>query len=591
MLARARQSRNDREAHRWLAERIGDAIAGLIPIVGGTGTLAEEARKYLCRLKAEGFDPVLRNHFQELAPAARAMLWREVIEQGEELPPVFDASTTPKWLARLCNKRRTRRPLGRGWLFPHRLPEVVLGKHRLNDAQKNSLLAALRHSSLARPHPLVNTLCRYVEPVNRDAFAWAVFDQWDSRDQPPYGAWALRTIGLVGGDSSAVRLAHLIEVWLKEARWRSARLGLECLCAVGTDAALMQVFWLVRKLRSRRWTNLVRGWLRQTAERKHLSLGQLSDCSVPTLGLDDHGRCVFSYGRRSFRVAVGPSLQARVLDDNGRRIAALPEPNSRDHLAIALPAFDEWFYFRKRLRQVREVLGHALEEAMIAGRRWSRATFQTLFVRHALMFQLARALLWGGYSARKELCFLFRLNEDGSWIDERERPVDTEQIAKVGLVHPLYLREEQRQIWGEMFANDELAAPFPQLARPLVRLQAKERQGDTIRRFEDLDFPALALLKTLKQLGWRRSEYDYDAHFLTFPENDVMAIIRYSPGIPEESFQGKEYQSQLHCYFVRGCPEAGQLPRADLAMNLSGVDPVIVSEVLGHLNVLALKGE
>ena len=94
----------------------------------------------------------------------------------------------------------------------------------------------------------------------------------------------------------------------------------------------------------------------------------------------------------------------------------------------------------------------------------------------------------------------------------------------------------------------------------------------------------------MKQLGWRISCYRH-CHFHTFDDADLTAIVRFSPGIPEDPFQGKEYQRQLYCYFVSGCPDGEPLPESDEAMPLSRVDRAIVSEVLCHLNALALKGE
>jgi hypothetical protein len=154
------------------------------------------------------------------------------------------------------------------------------------------------------------------------------------------------------------------------------------------------------------------------------------------------------------------------------------------------------------------------------------------------------------------------------------------------------LTEEQRQTWGEAFANDELASPFPQLARPVAALLPEEENADQIRRWDHLSFPALTLLNVLKQLGWRMPEYgERDCHFHAFDEANLTAIVRYAPGIPWDPFQGKEYQRQLYCYFVGGSTDGEHLPKSDLAMPLSRVDRAIVSEVLCDLNVLALKGE
>src|SRR5206468_431764 len=131
------------------------------------------------------------------------------------------------------------------------LPPIVVGEHCLNDAQVTAVLAALGQSTLAQPHPLVAALKAHAEPVALNAFAWKLLELWEIGGAPAKEKWPLLAVGLLGGDAAALKLAPLLCTWPDEGQNAHAVLGVECLRAIGTDTALMQIGHVAQTIRAK----------------------------------------------------------------------------------------------------------------------------------------------------------------------------------------------------------------------------------------------------------------------------------------------------------------------------------------------------
>src|SRR5262249_46581700 len=145
---------------------------------------------------------------------------------------------------------------------------------------------------------------------------------------------------------------------------------------------------------------------------------------------------------------------------------------------------------------------HRLEQAMVAGHRWGAAEFEARLVRHPLMINLVRLVLWGAYDERNRLCRAFRVTEDGTCADVEDAPCTLGPGARVGVVHPVHLTAEERPAWAGVFADYEIIAPFPQLGRRIHTLEPGEEQARAVTRFSGPKIPGMILTGILKTLGW-----------------------------------------------------------------------------------------
>jgi hypothetical protein len=319
-----------------------------------------------------------------------------------------------------------------------------------------------------------------------------------------------------------------------------------------------------------------------------LSRAELEDRIVPDLDLDGQGSRVFDFGPRKFRVVLGPDLVPLVQDEAGKRKADLPRPGAKDDPARAGPADAAWKLLKKQLRETAKLQAARLEQAMVAGRRWPVGQFEALLVRHPLITNLARLLLWGAYTAGTRTA-TFRVTEEQTYADADDRPFALEGPVTVGIVHPLHLREEEKTKWGEVFGDYEILPPFPQLGRRVYVLTDAEPTETNIKRIAGVRIPPMAVRGNLEKLGWSRGGCDggvIRGYFKPFPGAGVTAFVEVDPGIPLGNPDWAGLQCVPRAYFLAGLDAP-----SGLVLPLEGIDPVALSEVLGDLALLASKGQ
>jgi hypothetical protein len=594
MLQLTQESRAPGLARQWLDDNAGNAIAGLVPVAGERGKLADAAIQYLRDAKRRGAAAFIEGQLKSAPREAAERVRQEVLEHKEKVYEVLTEQTTPAWLSgALAAAPAAGRLLN--FADPARLPPLLVEGRRLSDAQVASVLAALRSSRLEAPHALLSALKQHADRLPLDAFAWRLFEQWLADGAPPKEKWAFLALGHLGGDAVALKLTPLVRAWPGESQHKRAVTGLECLRAIGTDTALTQLNGIAQKLKFKGLQNKAREFMEAIAKDRGLTRDQLEDRIVPDLDLDERGGRTFDFGPRRFRAVLGPDLRPLVRDEQGKLREDLPRPGAKDDAAKAGDAVAAWKVLKKALRETIKVQAIRLEQAMVVGRRWAPDEFRTLLVRHPLMVNLVRRLLWGGYDGKGKLVRTFRVTEEGEHADAEDRPCTLDELASVSVVHPLHLSEAERARWGEVFADYEIIAPFPQLGRPTYTLEGAEAQAAEITRFAGKKVPAPTLWGTLDRLGCARG-VPQDAgvvhdHSRSFSAAGVTAVLGYEIGIPVGAVQEWEDQLLKGVFFVES--DAGQSwwHGRNRALPLGQVDAVAVSEVLADLTFLASKAE
>jgi hypothetical protein len=506
--------------------------------------------------------------------------------------PAFDPETTPEWLrAALDGAAQLQGP---SWVGPRDLPLILVGDRTLSGPQVDRLLGALARSTPFAPHPLVSAIRAHAESRSLNAFAWALFERWLTGGAPPKEKWAMGALGLLGTDATALKLAPMVRAWPGAGQHPRAVFGLECLRAIGSDVALMQLSGIAQKLPFQALKAKAAEMMEAIAQDRGLSRDELEDRIVPDCELDERGSRVFDFGPRQFRFALGPGMRPMVRDEAGQLKDDLPQPTAKDDAAQAAAAVETWKQLKKQVREVAKVQAQRLEQAMVTGRRWSPADFQFLLVHHPLMINLVRLVLWGGYDAAGKLVSTFRITEERDYADVKESTYHLEGIATVGVVHPLHLGEAQRSAWGEIFADYALIPPFPQLGRKVHRLEPKELTTRGIVRNQGIKVPAVTLVGILERHGWNRgvpwAAGLVLAHSKPYDGANVTAVIQYD-GIRIGDVLDCPDQEVQKCFFVSGLHRPGDDPDRLSALPLGQVDPVVISEVLTTLAELASKGK
>jgi hypothetical protein len=210
--------------------------------------------------------------------------------------------------------------------------------------------------------------------------------------------------------------------------------------------------------------------LERLAQARGVSLDQLYQQTVPTLGLNERGSRSFDYGPRRFEVTVGPNLTLILRDQAGRIRQTLPKPNRRDNSLLVCIAVSQWRCFRERFKETITSQTKFLETAMTNQTRWSRADFERWIVAHPLITHLAQLLVWQGHAADHRPMDRFRITPERSFADDHDRSCTLDHVASVSLANAVQLSREELHAWHAIFADHELIQPFAQLDQPQARL-------------------------------------------------------------------------------------------------------------------------
>ena len=470
--------------------------------------------QYLREAKRNGHLKLIEDSLQRLDREAAQTVHKLVIDFEEAVYRRFTDRSTPDWLKEALDKAGHLEAEPRPeWAAPDRLPTLGIGKHCLNLEQVESVLRALQETILPDRHPLLDAIKSEVDEQARDAFAWRLFERWQEDGSDSKQKWAMCAIGHFGGDQSAIRLTPLVRLWPGVSQHPRAVLGLECLRGIGSNVALIQLNGIAQKLKYQGLKKKAREFMEEIAERRGMTRSELEDLIVPDLDLDDRGTRTFDFGDRTFQFVFKPDLKPAVRDEAGKVRADLPKPSSKDDPEKANGAITDWKRLKKNLREVLKTQIPRLEQAMVASRRWNVDQFEELLVRHPLMVNLVRILLWGAYDEQGGLVAAFRVTDEQEYTDINDEPYALSNVTTVGIVHPLSLSDKDASAWGEIFSDYEIVSPFPQIGRATYVIEKSEATQWELTRFEGVELPAVTLVGTLERLGWARGAAEEHGYY------------------------------------------------------------------------------
>lgn len=580
-------------AAEWFFQHPLHTAVGLASVAMGSGKVAEAARDQLHRLRRNGQQDVLSAALPHLAENEREWLQREIIDHREELLEDLPCEEMPPALAEAF---KTLKPIkATAWLQSASLPPIKLAGKKLALADVERVLGALKDASFENgvsSSTLAALLNQHADATSLDTFAWKLFEQWLSMGAASKDKWALGAVGHLGGDASVLKLTPLIRDWPGESQHQRAVFGLEVLRAVGTDTALMSLNGIAQKLKFQGLKEKAKVMMEGIAQARGFTREQLADRIVPDCGLDEMGGRIFDFGPRQFKFVLGAEMKPLVRDAAGKVKPDLPAPNNADDKELATAAVAEWKLLKKTLKEVLKIQAERLEDAMITGRRWTPEEFEMLLVKHPLMVNLARQLVFGCYDGQGAVQSTFRITEDQSLADSNDDPCDLPGAGSIGVVHPAHLDEAAKSAWGQVLSDYEIIPAFQQLGREICRPEPGDLDLTSITRFKGPKIPGIVVYGILERCHWVK-DTPADAggfmqHSKFFPAANVTAFIQYT-GMGIGYYE--EPQEIEAVYFVPGHVKPDWWGDHKNKLPIKTVDPVVVSEVLRLVHAIVAKGE
>jgi Domain of unknown function (DUF4132) len=572
-------------AFQWLEQNVEHGIAGLIetaaryiPEQQQQDELPTAALKYLRTQKRKGHSQYIQACLSDHSAEIRDKITILVLEHNEKPQTEFTDTSLPNVLQKslpVATKIK--------WVTVEDLPLIISGEHCFNYDQTQSVLTALAQSK-TEPHPAIEQLQQICDAQSLETFAWSLFQRWLLIDAPSKEIWALQAVGWLGGDQSAIDLAILIKEWAADKFATRAGVGLECLRAIGTDTALLQLSNIIYKTRFKGIKERAKKCLESIATQRQLSRDQLEDRIIPDCDLDAQGNRVFDYGARQFHFVFSDDLQPKLRDAKGKILKNLPRTNDKDDPEQVEIATTEWKQFKQQFSDVVKIQPARLELAMRFDRRWSFHDFTTLLVQHPLMRHFFQRLLWTSYDSQGKVLEHFRITEDFTYSDVDDNLYQLTADMQIGLLHPARISPAVRSQWNELLVDYEITQPFAQVNRSAYYLNSDDLKKLEITKFRAKIVLIITLSGLLRKMGWHGTlpseESRYTMHTRYFPTANVTAVI------------GDHDDRQLTdgCCFLTGqhlelmdYPVHDHSSHHQYLIPLHSVDIIVISEVLNDL--------
>ena len=379
-------------------------------------------------------------------------------------------------------------------------------------------------------------------------------------------------------------LADAVRAFMRDQHLRRAQIEalLEAAAVSDEPMVIQLLLGTARRHRTASVQQKARDLVGRIAERHGWSEDELADRTIPTGGLDEHGRLAFDYGARTFTVLLDEKLKPVLHNAEGKPVAALPEPRQDDAPASVREGKALFATCKKEVKQVVEQQGARLYEAMCAGRTWSAADWDTYLRRHPVAGRLAQRLAWIALDAHGAVTTVFRPTEDGSLVDTADDEVTLAPDARVKLAHAALLDAAQARAWLAHFKDYKVTPLFAQWTRPAPALEPAVLAGSVVDARLGWMSDTFALRTVFGKLGYARGAAGERGVFCEYTRDFTGAGLRVRIGFSGSALSEEKVPAALTTLgFVRlGAP--GQR-----AVALAEVPPVLLAEAWHDYHAVA----
>lgn len=269
-----------------------------------------------------------------------------------------------------------------------------------------------------------------------------------------------------------------IKVWAKEPDSPLVRYSLWLLGARATTASLSALNEFMELSTNETVRRIARESFRHAASLKRLSIEELADKAIPSLGFNRKCERKASYGARTFKLTLFPDLSVSVYEmERKMYVNKLPLPAKKDNQEMAEEIRREIANIKRLSNTQTHLQRHRLEHALLNRRTWSRKAWMATFSDNPFMRFLAPGLIWGVYKDNQlQESFLCMENTTLLTVDDNEYIMPDD--AYILLVHPIDLTDEQLIRWKDKLDHSNIIPFISQLSVPIFRFNDIKTEGD-----------------------------------------------------------------------------------------------------------------
>ncbi len=488
-MAVARRTSRRPQADVWLGRFANAAAIGLLPtVLGPSGRDQATAAAALLSTVAQGRTKAIRR--------AAALFGEEAAKATDAWLAVAPFYAVPTHAVRLP-----------AYADVTLMPRIALRSGAFVPPRAATLIAEMMYfSEPDSPYVGLDQVKVACDPRSLDAWLLALMHAWCDAGAAPAGAWVLSGMARLGAADAIRELSRSIKTWARKLETRGRALaGLEALGA-GNATARTALADFARKGLRGATAEKAAELVASLARNLRLSEDDLADALAPSLDLDPGGTCILDFGPRRFVVSLDEHLAPRITDEAGALMNVAPKTRKSDDPVRARAATEQLKSLRKNLGDLAGGALYRFELAMVTQRRYRHHVFDALRT-HPILGRIAQRLVWSAHDSESgERLATLRIAEDGSLADATDRAVVVAVDDVFTVVHPLSLDPSLTTTWSTRFGEYEIVQPFPQLGRRTFVPTADERSRSSVRRFEGIAAPFMAICGRLESRGWQRLE-------------------------------------------------------------------------------------
>ena len=388
-------------------------------------------------------------------------------------------------------------------------------------------------------------------------FAKWLLDMYFQNGADAKHKWCLTLGAVFGGDNEIAFLQRNLVSFADNSRGKMAENVVKALALQGSQRALRAVEFFSRKYKSKN-KNIGAAALEAfdiAAEELGVTPYELADSVIPDFGFDGlfkeftvntEGSSKVVKGTQNakldtqntantegYRAFIGNDFKLAFLDEDNKQLKALPKGTS-----AALK--EEFKEIGKEIRDIVKSQSSRLEQYLVIQRRWTVDKWQGLFLTNPVMFVYANRLIWGIFDEKGALMTTFRCQEDQSLTDGNGDEIDFTftsprvertlgEVGFVGIVHPISLTTEDINFWKNELLDNDIEPIFPQLNRPVILLQNRDKNLKMSNEFEGIQFGGYGFLSRMDKTGWSRGSIvdngGIASYYKEFTEVGLVAIV------------------------------------------------------------------
>jgi hypothetical protein len=352
---------------------------------------------------------------------------------------------------------------------------------------------------------------------------------------------------ILGDDDECNSLKSKVTQWADAGRGKMAEYAVKALALNGSTKALRAVEFFSRKYKNKN-KNIGAAANEAfviVAEDLNISPYELADSIIPDFGFDGLFK-EFEVNGETYRAFIDNDFKLAYLNEDNKVLKSLPKATTNE-------LKEEFKEIGKEIKDIVKSQSSRLEQYLVIQRKWNTEKWQAFFMGNPVMFAYAVRLIWGTYDADNQLIDTFRCQEDQTLINAEGDEIELPEDAQIGMVHPISLTAEQITYWTENLYDDDIQPIFPQLTRPVITLNDKDKNLKISREFQGVQYGGYGFISKMEKIGWNRgSVVDggwISSYFKDFSDLGFTAIITQQGELCVGYYDGNAELNEL--MFVR----------------------------------------